>query len=66
MTNYEHMQKLPPPVMADVLMNISENMCLCCPKERERRCNENCSKGLKEWLLLPYIPGSVIWKRRNK
>lgn len=66
MRNYEHLQRLPPAAKAEAIVNISENMCICCPRERERRCNEDCVRGLMEWLLSPYIPGSIIWKRRKR
>lgn len=65
MLNIEHLASLHPRVMARVIINVQEDMCLCCPRERERRCNYDCETGLMEWLLSEYIPGSVVWKRRK-
>ncbi|MBR5022844.1 MAG: hypothetical protein IKY18_06560 [Oscillospiraceae bacterium] len=66
MRNYDHLRQLAPRALAEAIINISENCCLCCPRERERRCNEDCESGLMEWLLSKFIPSSVVWKKRRK
>lgn len=66
MRNYDHLRQLPPRELAEAILNISEDCCIACPRERERRCNEDCKNGLLEWLLSKFIPESVIWKKRRK
>ena len=36
--------------------------CSFCPKEFERRCDERCAEGLKEWLEKECDPEDDIWK----
>ena len=64
--NYEYLKSLPPRLFAEAILTITENCCLACPRERERRCNENCGAGLTEWLWMPYREDSKVWHKRRK
>lgn len=66
MTNYEHIKTLSPWKMAQVIWLLISDYCLYCPKNRERRCNDRCSDGIREWLMAPYIPSSDIWKENRR
>lgn len=61
-TNLERLSELSPYRIASVIVNLSTDMCLYCPREREHRCNNDCAAGLKEWLKNPFIPKSNVWK----
>ena len=57
-------------LLASWLYTMKENpyasdYCAYCPKNMERRCNENCRTGIREWLNSPYIPSSDIWKEKR-
>ena len=65
-TNFEHLQSLNVRSMALAIWNYASDYCAYCPKNMERRCNENCRAGIREWLNSPYIPSSDIWKKRGK
>ena len=66
MRNYDRLKQMSPRELAGAIMNIAENCCIACPRERERRCNEDCESGLMEWLLSKFIPSSIVWKKRRK
>ena len=66
MTNYEAMRQLSPRDMANAIANLSDEMCVCCPRERERRCNEDCAAGLLEWLMSLCSLNDLVWKARKK
>ena len=66
MRNIDYLKSLAPRELARAILSLAENSCIACPRERERRCNEDCAGGLKEWLLAAYIPGSTIWNQRRK
>ncbi len=65
-SNYERLIQMSPRKLARAILSITENCCIACPRERERRCNEDCESGLMEWLLSECITSSVIWKKRRK
>ena len=64
-TNFEHLQSLNVRSMALAIWNYASDYCAYCPKNMERRCNENCRAGIREWLNSPYIPSSDIWKEKR-
>lgn len=66
MRNFDRLKQMSPRELACVILNIAENLCIACPRERERRCNEDCESGLMEWMLSMFIPSSIIWKKRRK
>jgi len=67
MTNFEYLQQMENPrEMANAILNLSEEMCVCCPRERERRCNEDCVSGLAEWLNTLYSMNDLVWKARKR
>lgn len=65
-TNYDHLLSLGVWKMANALWNYFSDTCAFCPMERQRRCREDCRKGLREWLHEPYIPSSRVWKENRK
>lgn len=65
-TNYDHLLSLGVWKMANALWNYFSDTCAFCPMERQRRCYEDCRKGLREWLHEPYIPSSRVWKENRK
>lgn len=65
-TNYEHLLELGVWKMANAIWNYLCDSCAYCPRSRERRCNDDCRAGIREWLNAPYIPSSDIWKERNR
>ena len=60
-TNYEHLLALEQYEMANAILNIGEDPCKVCPRDREDRCNEDCNNGLVEWLVAPYDPKDPVW-----
>ena len=60
-TNYEHLLTLEHYEMANAILNIGEDSCKVCPRDREDRCNEDCNNGLVEWLAAPYSPNDPVW-----
>lgn len=66
MTNLEYFLSLSERRMADVILNLTEDLCVYCPHGREHRCRENCAAGMAEWFLLPYYFKSAVWRKRGK
>lgn len=64
-TNYEHLLTLEPWHMANVIANLSRETCVYCPRLREHRCNDDCRHGIEDWLLMPYMKDSSVWKIRK-
>lgn len=64
-TNFEHLQSLNVRSMALAIWNYASDYCAYCTKNMERRCNENCRAGIREWLNSPYISSSDIWKEKR-
>ena len=64
-TNREHLMQLGTWKMASAIMNYAEDPCAYCPRNMERRCNDDCRAGLREWLHKPYIPSSDVWKEKR-
>ena len=60
-TNYEYLRKLEHYEMANAILNIGEDPCQCCPRDKENRCNEDCNNGLVEWLASPVNPNAPVW-----
>jgi len=65
-TNYGHLLSLGIWKMATAIMNYCRDCCAFCPKLRLRDCNDDCYAGLREWLREEFIPGSDVWKEKNK
>lgn len=65
-TNYDHLLSLGVWKMANALWNYFSDTCAFCLMERQRRCHEDCRKGLREWLHEPYIPSSRVWKENRE
>lgn len=65
-TNYEHLLELGVRRMANAIWNYLDDMCAYCPRNRERRCNEDCRGGIRDWLYAPYVPSSEVWKERDR
>lgn len=65
-TNHEHLLELGVWKTANALLNLMSDTCAYCPRDRERRCNEDCRAGLREWLCAPYIPSSSVWKEETR
>ena len=65
-TNYEHLISLGVRRMAAAIWNYAEDCCAYCPRDREKRCDEDCRGGVRDWLLMPYIPSSDVWKEKIK
>lgn len=64
-TNYEHLITLEPFEIGSVIVNLLRESCVYCPRLREHRCNEDCGHGVEDWLLMPYIKSSSVWKIRK-
>lgn len=62
MTNYEHLRSLAAYDVATAILNVGDEPCQYCPREREERCNDDCDNGLTEWLMQEYDPESPAWK----
>lgn len=60
-TNYEHLCTLKHYKKATAILNIGEDPCKVCPRDREDRCNDDCNNGLVEWLAAPYDPNDPVW-----
>ena len=65
MTNLEYFLTLSERRMAEVILNLTEDLCLYCPHDREHRCRENCAAGMAEWFLLPMNVKSDVWRKRR-
>lgn len=65
-TNLEHLRDLGVWKMANAIWNYFTDTCAYCPRNRERRCNNDCRAGFREWLYAPYIPSSSVWKENKK
>lgn len=65
MTNLEYFLTLSERRMAETILNLTDDLCLFCPMEREHRCREKCAAGLAEWFVLPVNMKSAVWKRRR-
>jgi len=62
MSNLKYLQLVDPETVARVILSIGNEACSFCPKEYERRCDERCAEGLKEWLEKECDPEDDIWK----
>lgn len=60
-TNYDHLRTLEHYEMATAILNIGDEPCEVCPRDREDRCNDDCDNGLVEWLAAPYDPKDPVW-----
>lgn len=64
--NYERLLELSIGRIASALWNYLSDTCAYCPRGRERRCNEDCRAGLRDWLYDVYIPSSDVWKEKKR
>lgn len=65
-TNYEHIRSLEHYELATAILNIGDEPCKVCPRDREERCNEDCDNGIVEWLTAPYNPNDPVWKENQE
>ena len=62
LSNLDYLQSLKPEDAAIAILNIGQEPCSFCPRERERRCNQKCSHGVAEWLMARCDPEDDVWK----
>lgn len=55
MSNCEWLKTLEPYELAELILNIGENPCDYCPREKEVRCNDDCDNGIVEWLVSEHL-----------
>ena len=64
-TNFEHLQSLNVRSMALAIWNYASDYCAYCPKNMERRCNENCRAGMKRGNAHEYS-GKESWAKVSR
>ena len=61
MTNYEYLNSLEWFEKTLAILDIGDNSCVLCPRDREDRCNEDCTNGIIEWFEKECDPTAPVW-----